>query len=181
MEKLLLENKKVILEKWEDSILESYAHDTFVIFKKQKNPFANPVGHKVRTGLEELYDVLCEPSDNEVLTPYLEQLISLRAVQEISASSAVSFVFKLKYIVRQELTKKTMTGSYKEWLAFDARIDAAALAVFDMYMASRERINRVRISETTSGRGLVIAGGCPSGLLRHEKGKKSKSPSVQSG
>jgi hypothetical protein len=164
----LLQGKKVeILEKWEDSILHSFAPEAFHIFKKQKDQFANPVGHKVRTGLDELYDILCEPSNKEVVTPDLVQLIKMRAVQQVSASDAVSFIFKLKEIVRKELLKKGMTESYNEWLAFDARIDAAALVIFDMFMASKEQIYKVRLSEFQHGRHILTDGSiCPSALVR---------------
>lgn len=164
----LLQGKKVeILEKWEDSILSSFPPDAFHIFKKQKDPFANPVGHKVRTGLDELYDVLCDPSDEEILTPDLIQLIKMRAVQQVSAADAVSFIFKLKGIVRKELLKKGMAELYNEWLAFDARIDTAALVIFDMFMASKEQIYKVRVSEFQHGRHLLTDGSiCPSALVR---------------
>ena len=171
LENLLQEKKKEILEQWENSILGTYAPDTFKIFKEQKNPFANPIGHKVRKGLEELFDVLCEPSDREVLTPDLAELIRLRAVQDIPASDAVSFVFKLREIVRKELKKKDLTNFYKDWLAFDARIDAAALAVFDMYMSSRERVNQVRITELQTGRSIITKDGCPSAFLDRKQKK----------
>jgi|APCry4251928276_1046603.scaffolds.fasta_scaffold91030_1 hypothetical protein len=167
LHQLLQEKKDEILEKWEDSILSSFAPDAFHIFKKQKDQFANPIGHKVRTGLAELYEVLCDPSDEEMLTPDLTQLIKMRAVQQVSAADAVSFIFKLKGIVRKELLKKGMTELYNEWLAFDARIDAAALVIFDMFMASKEQIYKVRVSEFQHGRHILVDGSiCPSALVR---------------
>lgn len=172
LENLLHEKKKVILEKWEDTILGTYSPDTYTIFKQQKNPFANPIGHKVRTGLEELFDVLCEPSDREVLTPDLQELIKLRAVQDIPASQAVSFIYNLKEIVRSELNKKDVASFYNDWLALDARIDAAALAIFDMYMAYRERIHQVKFTELNSGRNLITKNGCPSALMNQIQEKK---------
>ncbi len=173
LENLLLAKKKEILEKWEDTILGTYAPDTYVIFKQQKNPFANPIGHKVREGLKELFEVLCESSDREVLTPDLQELIRLRAVQDISASDSVSFIFKLKEITRKELGIKDVTTFYNDWLAFEARIDAAALAVFDMYTASRERLHKVRMTELQSGRNIITEGGaCPSAILRQDMKKK---------
>lgn len=167
LETVLQEKKAKILEKWEDSILSGFAPETFHIFKKQKNQFANPVGHKVRTGLSELFDVLCDTSDQEVITPDLEQLIKMRAVQPVSSSDAVSFVFKLKQIARKELKKEKLEEFYHDWLAFDARIDAAALAIFDMFMASKEHLYKVRISEFQHGRNLLTDGAvCPSALVR---------------
>jgi len=167
---LLHEKKAGILEKWEDSILSGYAPDAFHIFKKQKDQFANPIGHKVRTGLAELYEVLCESSNDEVLTPDLQELIKLRVVQKASPADAVSFVFKLKDIVRRELTKKGITESYQEWVAFDARVDAAALVIFDMFMISKEQLYKVRMNEFEHGRHILTDGSiCPSALVRRNE------------
>lgn len=168
--KLLQENRDAILDKWENSVLSSYPPDAAHIFKTRQDQFANPVGHKTRQGLAELYDVLCDPSDDEVLTPDLQELIKVRAVQKLPVSDAVSFVFRLKDIVRQQLGKKGVTESYKEWLAFDNRIDAAALAIFDMYMNSREHLYLVRINEFKENRHILTDGSiCPSKLMRNDK------------
>jgi hypothetical protein len=167
LQKLLQERKVEILAKWEDSILGAYAPDAFHIFKNQKDQFANPIGHKVRVGLAEFFDVLCEASDEEVLTPDLQDLIKLRAVQQVSAADAVAFVFKLKEIVRRELPEKGLLDAYREWAAFDARVDAAALAVFDMFMVSKEQLYKVRIDEFRHGRSILTdAAVCPSALAR---------------
>ena len=172
LEQLLKEKKKEILEKWEDNILGTYKPDALAIFKKQKDQFANPIGHKVRIGLNELFDVLCDTSDKGVRTPDLEELIKLRAVQEFSASDAVSFVFKLKEIAREELKKRDVASFYNEWLAFDARIDAAALVVFDMFMINRDLIHKVRLNEFKTGRDSFTQGACPSAFLNRKEKKK---------
>lgn len=171
--KLLSEKRAVILEQWEDFLLNQFAPDTVQIFKKQKDQFANPMGHKISAGLAELFQVICETGDHEVETPSLGQLIKLRAVQQISSSDAVSFVFQLKKIVRKECMKKMKTaGSYEEWLAFDARVDAAALAVFDMFMASREQIYKVRVSELSTGRYVLDGAKCPSAMMKEDQGQQ---------
>lgn len=168
LDELLVEKRAVILTQWEDFLLEKFAPETIRIFKKQKDQFANPMGHKITAGLAELFDVICDTGSQEVETPALGQLIKLRAVQEISASDAVFFVFQLKKIVRKACLKKVKkTELYEEWLAFDARVDAAALAVFDMFMASREQIYKVRVNELSTGRldGAV----CPSAMMKKEQ------------
>lgn len=167
---LLQEKRADILEKWENSVLSCYGPDAMRIFKTQQNQFANPIGHKTRLGLAELYDVLCDPSEEAVYTPDLQEYIKVKAVQKVSASDAVSFVFKLRELVREQLGKKGMTESYKEWLAFDARIDAAALAIFDMFVNSREQVYLVRINEFKQNRYLLTDGTiCPSKLMRKDK------------
>ena len=72
-------------------------------------------------------------------------------------------------IVRKELKKEIIAEAYHDWLALDARIDAAALAIFDMFVASKEQLYRVRISEFQHGRNLLTDGAvCPSKLIRRD-------------
>jgi hypothetical protein len=116
--------------------------------------------------------VICDTGDQEVETPSLGQLVKLRAVQQVSASDAVSFVFQLKDIVRREGLKKVKTmESYEEWVAFDARVDAASLAVFDMFMASREQIYKVRVSELSTGRYVFDGAVCSSAMIKKDQEK----------
>ncbi|MBC8318001.1 MAG: RsbRD N-terminal domain-containing protein [Desulfobulbaceae bacterium] len=173
LDKLLVENREIILKQWKDCLLTKFAPETILFFQKQKDQFANPMGHKISVGLAELFDVICDTSSREVETPSLGQLIKLRAVQQVSASDAVSFVIQLKKIVRKECLSNIKTReSYEEWLAFDVRVDTAVLAVFDMFMASREQIYKVRVNELSSGRlnGAV----CPSAMMKKEQEQQAQ-------
>jgi hypothetical protein len=72
--------------------------------------------------------------------------------------------------VRRELTKKGITESYQEWVAFDARVDAAALVIFDMFMISKEQLYKVRMNEFEHGRHILTDGSiCPSALVRRNE------------
>lgn len=169
LQELLHKNRDQLLAQWEDILLGEYQPDTIRIFKKQKNQFANPTGYKTRVGLAELYDVLLDESDDEVQTPDLRQLLKLRAVQPVSASEAVGFIFVIKELVQRRCEKEGMDTLYKEFLAFSARVDAAALAIFDIFMQSRDLLHKARLDEVQSNRGLVVEGGCPSQLLKDYK------------
>lgn len=170
LDSLLHEKREEILAKWENSVLASYAPDAKRIFMAQQNQFANPIGHKTRAGLAELYDVLRDSGDHEVLTPNLLELIKVKAVQKISPSEAISFIFTLRDLVRRELGKEGVTEVYKEWLAFEARIEAAALAMFDMYVNSREQLYQVRINEFKQNRYILTDGSiCPSKFIRKNR------------
>jgi len=167
LQELLKEKRDDLLDRWEDILLGEYQKDTFRIFKKQKNQFANPIGHKTRVGLAELYDVVYDESDDEVLTPDLQQFLKVRALQPISPSEAVAFVFVLKDLVATECKKEGMDTLYTEFLAFCARVDAAALAVFDIFAQSREQLLQARVNEIESGRNIIVQGAkCPSRLLK---------------
>jgi len=167
----LLKNKKTeLLAQWEDYVLGNYEPDTFAIFKNKKDQFANPVGHKIRVGLEELYEVICDESDREIETPVLGQLIKLRAVQDEPPSQTVSFLFKFKELVRNQWQKGKIEMPIDQWLAFDARVDAAALAVFDIFMASREQLYQVRLKDIKASRDIITSNAvCPSALMRKNR------------
>ena len=72
LQELLIKKREYLLGCWEDIILGEYAKETFRIFKKQKDQFANPVGHKIRIGMAELY---LEASETEKAKAQLEEIL----------------------------------------------------------------------------------------------------------
>jgi uncharacterized protein YjgD (DUF1641 family) len=104
IESLLAPKKKAIIQKWIDQVLDTYGAPDF--FKKQKNRFANPIGSTISNGLQNIFIILVEERDlGEAVKP-LEEIIKIRAVQDFAPSNAVSFVYLLKNIVREELAKE---------------------------------------------------------------------------
>lgn len=169
LQELLTQKRDYILGCWEDILLGEYQKETIRIFKKQKDQFANPVGHKIRIGLAELYDVVCDESDDEVETLNLNELLKVRAVQPISASTAVTFVFDLKKLVEDQCKKEGMDSLYKEFLAFCARVDAAALALFDIFSNCRQKVYQIRMNEFKTGRHIITdSTKCSSQVMRED-------------
>ena len=84
----------------------TYPIDTSGFLKTTKDRFANPVGGAVSDGLGSMFDELLNDMDRETLIPNIEPMIKIRAVQNFSPSQAVSFIFSLKKIVRETLSKK---------------------------------------------------------------------------
>ncbi len=167
LQELLSKNRDTILADWEDVVLGEYAPETFRIFKKQKNKFANPIGHKTTTGLAELYDVLCDEDDKEIATPALVEMLKVRALQPISATEAMSFLFEIKTLVRERCEKQGMDKLYKEFLAFCVRVDATALAMFDIFTNCKHRVFMVRINELKTGRHIITDNAkCSAQLVR---------------
>ncbi len=167
LETVLADRRKEILRKWEEVVLDRYEAESVRIFKNQKDPFANPLGHKTSAGLEELYEVVCDESDVEIETPALGQLIKLMAVQNIAPSQALGFVFSLKVIVRKVAGKKEISS--REWESLDARVDRAALALFDIYNACREQLHRVRFNDLQKQRNALTSEAvCPSAFMNDE-------------
>ena len=166
IENLLAEKKKVIVQRWIDQVLDSYGSPEF--FKKQKDRFANPIGSTVSDSLVKIYAVLAEGRDLAEAAKPLEDIIKIRAVQDFTPSVAVSFIYMLKNIVREELNKeKNREGLLDSLSAFEARVDKVALMAFDFYMDCRERLHQIRVNEVLSGRSALTDGTkCVSAMLK---------------
>jgi len=148
LDDFLKQKKSKILGKWADLTLETYPADTKRFLKKQKDRFANPVGHTISNALEHLYDELLRDADPEKISSILDRIIRIRTVQDFSPSHAVSFLFLLKKIIREELkTGSTKNGMHDDLLTFESRIDDMALLAFDTYMKCREKLHEIRVNE----------------------------------
>jgi hypothetical protein len=169
IETLLAPKKKAIVQKWIDQVLDSYGAPDF--FKKQKDRFANPIGSTVSDGLQNLFVILVEEKDLAEAAKPLEDIIKIRAVQEFAPSVAVSFVYSLKNIVREELAKeKNREEVLNLFSALDSRIDKIALMAFDIYMDCRERLHQIRVNEVLSGRSALTDGTkCVSAMLKRDQ------------
>jgi len=148
LDRLLTEKKTDIIKRWFDVILETYPADTAAYLKQRTNRFTNPVGSTIREGIENIFDEILKGSDFEKVSPFLDSIIRIRAVQDFSPSMAVSFIFSLKKVMREEV-KENMTGGIvsHEMQALDDRIDALALFAFDIFMQCREKLYDIRANE----------------------------------
>ena len=173
IETLLAPKKKAIIQKWIDQVLDSYGAPDF--FKKQKDRFANPIGITVSDSLHNLYIILVEERELTEASKPLEDIIKIRAVQEFTPSNAVSFVYLLKNIVREELAKEKNREEVLSLLsALDSRIDKIALMAFDFYMDCRERLHQIRVNEVLSGRSALTDGTkCVSAMLKRNQEKSA--------
>nr|MDA8163470.1 RsbRD N-terminal domain-containing protein [Desulfobacteraceae bacterium] len=168
----LQDNNVVIVDRWIDRVLATYAPESKRIFKRAEDQFANPVGFHVAQRLRDFFRIFCEEEDPAAGAAALEQLIRIRAVQDFTPAEAVSFIFELKGIVAEEYRK---VGGFdpEVWLGFAQRVDTVALMIFDMYLANRERLYQVRIAELKSGRSILTDNAtCPSALMRREQRKQ---------
>jgi RsbT co-antagonist protein rsbRD N-terminal domain len=145
---LLAEKKPDILKGWFDVILETYPADTSNFLRKRKDRFTNPVGHTITEGIGDIFDSLLGGGDSEKISGFLDNIIRVRAVQDFTASQAVSFIFELKRVIRQELEKdKKIEVPYDELLGLDSKIDAIALSSFDIFMKCREKLYDIKANE----------------------------------
>ncbi len=159
MKDLLLARQKQISKRWLDKIFESYPSDTSRFLSRESNPFANPVGRTFEQETSELCRLVLEGPDPEQLVPHLERIIKIRAIQNLSPSKAVSFVYLLKAAIREELGDCLVDSARHHGLeAIDRHIDQLALLSFDVYVKSREKIYEIRIAEIKRNVSRLLSG-----------------------
>ena len=147
LEKILSQKRSVILKEWLDKIFQTYPAYSSRFLKKQKDRFANPVGYTLSNDIESLYDelILGKGLDSDKVTPALDRIIKIRAIQDFSASDAVAFIFFLKETIRDVLKKNIPNGDLiRELIDFEAKVDRLALIAFDVYVKCRERIYELK-------------------------------------
>ncbi len=146
--KLLAQKKAPIVGRWLELIFETYPDDARRFLTKQKDRFANPVGTTISKEIETLYDELIEGLETDRVSPLLDRIIRVRAVQDFSPSQAVNFVFLLKKAIKKEILGEILEDQLSEDLAIiESRIDDLALLAFDIYMNCREKLNDIRANE----------------------------------
>jgi hypothetical protein len=145
---LLHENADRIALRWFEEALSDYSADAQAALSRQRDRFANPLAHGLRVGTRALFEVLVDGADEAALRASLEEIVKVRAVQEMPPSRALAFVFRLKGLIRASLGEALDDPLLRTELEeLDGRIDRAALTAFDLFVESRERVMELRIEE----------------------------------
>lgn len=157
LQNVLLENKAAILKKWLHLIFDSYPSETSRFLKKEKDPFANPVAYEFQQGIGGIYEALLGGMDADSFYPFLDQIVRIKAVQEVSPSRAIAFIFLLKKVLREALGEGIrQDGMFEDLSELESRIDGLALLSFDLYMKRREKIYQLRVDEVKRRVGALL-------------------------
>ena len=157
-------HREKIVQKWVEYTLSTYGSSGFFI--KEKDKFANPVGGNIREALGKMFLLLEKGAETKEHQPYLDQIISVRSVQEFTPAQAVAPLNAVKHITREVFQKdKERAHLVAELYDFEFAVDLVVLAAFDTYMQFRERIYKVRIAEIKSGSHILTDSRCPSKML----------------
>jgi hypothetical protein len=173
LEKLLAKKRDRIVEKWIDSVQESYPSETVEFFRHQRNRFANPVGAAISETVGPLFDELLNGNNQQNISSFLDNIVRIRAVQDFPPSGAVAVVLLLKKVIRDEMRKDIdKDGFFEDLLEFESRIDYCVLLAFDVYMKCREKIWEIKLDEFKK-RPFFIEGEarCLSYMVRQEQGQ----------
>lgn len=137
----LLKNRESILDRWFELILNTYPQQTQEFVKREKDPFANPIGYTIKKGIEGIFDWLLQVDETNRVFTILEGIIKIKAVENISPQEAISFVFLLKQAIREKVKIEKFC---KELLTFESKIDKLATISFDIFMKCKEKIYQLK-------------------------------------
>jgi len=137
-----------IAKRWLDAVLRTYDAETASHLLRERDQFANPVGHALTTVTQAVVAGLTAGKDPMELASSLEQIIKIRSVQEFTPAEAVSFILLLKEVIRTELGSGAEAPDVAEQLQrFDARVDQLLLVGFNLYTRHRERMYEIRVND----------------------------------
>ncbi len=144
-----VEDKRAICSAWLERTVQMYPEPTAQVLLGREDRFLNPVGYALREGLPVLLDVALGEAECDTARQVLDDLLSIRAVQESSASQAVSFVFLLKPLLQER------SGCNERRIDHENKIDQLALMAFDAFTQCRERLLTLRVNEARRRRFLL--------------------------
>jgi hypothetical protein len=148
LESLLAQKQYTILERWFDIIVDTYRADGQKFLRNQKDRFDNPVAYEFHQGIEGIYEALLHGMDRDKVSSFLDRIVSIRAIQDLSPSRAIAFIFLLKTVIRRELESEIRERQISEELSeLESRIDGLALLCFEIYMKRREKLYEIRANE----------------------------------
>lgn len=154
---LIRDNKPAVVERWYDQILSAYPVETVRLWKKGRDQFGNPVGATFTRCLGPLLDALMDWQDPAAIAAPLDEIVKIRAVQDMAPGKALAFIPAFKKILRELFGEAIVAqGLMDELAAYDARIDNLVLMAFDIYTKSREKLYEMRVQEFKNAHHMIF-------------------------
>lgn len=148
LKEFIQKNRDTIADKWFKAIVTTYASDTSRFLINEKDQFANPVGNSIKESITALLGIMANGiGDENAIKAAVDPIIRIRAVQDHTASKAVSVVLFIKPIIRDLIAKsKKNELTESEVGTLDNLMENILLAAFDVFMACREQIYSFKAS-----------------------------------
>ena len=161
LNELLVKNQEKIAKTWKERVLQIKL-DGKIVPHSSSGQFTNPVHFTISNSLDRILNCLLEGT--EIQDKTLDDILRIRAVQTMPPSQAVSFLFMLKEIIRDTAKNESFL---KDLAGFELKLDDLLSRSFDVYMACREQIFNLKLTENQKGVFSDVAqgAGCPSALL----------------
>jgi hypothetical protein len=145
---ILTAKQRVIVARWRDAIIRTYPKDTAKFLKSGKNQFANPVGYAIAHESKALFEALLADAELADCAVSIDNIVRIRAVQDLTAAQATRFVFLLKDVIAEVLAAELAdTQLSHALLEFHKRIDQLSMLTFDTYMSCRDKVHQIRAGE----------------------------------
>jgi len=173
---LLSQRRSDVLARWRELVASADPRPS--LRPRGEDPFHDPVGMALRRATEAVYDEVAGGRGGTAGGEPLEALIKIRAVQGMSAARAVGFLLDLRRVLVEVCGTQLEAEPAAARAELDARIDAVALAAFDVYVGCRQRLSDVRVRETASRYHLLLE---RAGLLATEAGASQAQAAAPAG
>jgi hypothetical protein len=148
LRELLQPRAKAIARRWCEDGLTSYSPEALSALGSQQDRFANPLGHDLRVGTRVILDGILNGTDREAIRGALDNILRARAVQQMDASDALRFIFRLRDHIRAEVGDSLESQELRHEVdELERRIDEVVLMAFDVFTSCRERVHELRIAE----------------------------------
>lgn len=148
LQAFLEQKENRLVDRWFSAVVDAYPTDTARFLKREKDPFANPVGNITLKSLSSLFKAIVDGAGREVLVPVLDPILRIRAIQDFSPSQATGFILLLKKIIAEDLKQILPDEAVADEAAdLNDRIDELLLMAFDIYFKCREKIYELKANE----------------------------------
>lgn len=145
LEELLTDRRAAIVDRWAEMALGVYPPGAAPFLRGERDRFRNPVGHITGECLAGLFDGLVAGRPPAELRSELDGIVRIRAVQDLSPSRALGFLFLLETAIRTELGAGAEDEDARAALhRMNRWIHALVLEAFDLYVRCREQIYDLR-------------------------------------
>lgn len=141
-------HRNEILLAMTQGLYEPYSPEAVTSFRRKVDPFENPIGSTFGRSASIIADGIASGMPPKAFRQTFDDMIRIRAVQGISPSEVMSFLFA----VRKALNSVT-AGSGDDYLSvsdlaeINQWIDGAIALCMDIYMECRENIFNLKVME----------------------------------
>lgn len=145
---LLTAKQQAIVARWRDAIIRTYPEDTAKFLTTKKDRFSNPVGYSIVSESEAIFAALLSDGDIADCAQSIDNIVRIRAVQDLTAAQATCFIYLLKDVIAEVIEPGSQDLEINRALhAFYRKIDQLALLTFDTYMHCRDQVHQIRAGE----------------------------------
>ncbi len=147
LQKFIALNISSIRQRWHELVLASYPPETAKLLGSQKNQFANPVGHTLKTTIDDVLEGLGKGVAISEIASAFHNLIRIKAVQGFTPADAVSSVLMLKQTVREHVAAGSSDNDGVVLKAVDPIIDELLCSCFNLYVDCRQKLSDIKEDE----------------------------------